>query len=406
MTNAEDAAFTEFLLQKAAEAEGLGYRPALFKQMLAAQGGEATVRQLLSKGKPSDGFTRLWELGRLDLTVEALVVEAQWRRFFDPILLQQAERLLTQSKYAFTRYATLAADSVSIGLQPSHTGAAGGPLPTEPPSPSSRRNSKSFSAFCADLGAPLANRADRWCGYNPKRGLAVFTLWADRIRDGKYVLWDAALRSGDTRIGARELRRVLDDVLSAGHSAYGIRCEPQDAGAPKRERGYFDEDQVLVLDLVKEGPNVVARILGSALAADVAAGRLGSIGPFESAIDDLGLPPPGNTAPERASSGGGGGYRRDAAVRSYVIKRSQGRCEHCGLLGFELPDGSHYVEAHHVIELSAQGPDTVENVIALCPEHHREAHYGRQAEALESALLAKLQLIARGLPDTDQTRAS
>lgn len=405
MTNEEDAAFTEFLLQKAAEAEGMGYRPALFKQMLAAQGGEATVRQLLSKGKPSDGFTRLWELRRLDLTVEALVVETQWRRFFDPILLQQAERLLTQAKYAFTRYAPPAADSAALDLQPSHAGAAGGPLPTEPPTPSSRRNSKSFSAFCAYLGAPLANRADRWCGYNPERGLAVFTLWADRLRDGKYVLWDAALRSGDTRIGARELRQVLDDVLSAGHSAYGIRCEPRDAGATKRERAYFDEDQVLVLDLVAEGPNVVARVLGSALAADVADGRLGSICPFESAIDDVGLPPPGNTAPERAAKGGGGGYRRDGTVRDYVIKRSRGRCEHCGTLGFELPDGSHYVEAHHVIALSAQGPDTVENVIALCPEHHREAHYGKQAEALESALLAKLRLIAKGMAGPARTRA-
>jgi hypothetical protein len=69
MTDAEDAAFTEFLLQKAAEAETRGMARRV--QMLAAQGGESTVRQLLSKGKPSDGFTRLWELGRLDLTVEA-----------------------------------------------------------------------------------------------------------------------------------------------------------------------------------------------------------------------------------------------------------------------------------------------------------------------------------------------
>ncbi len=56
MTRDEDLAFTEFLRQKATEAEALGYRPTQFKQMLASQGGDATVRQLLAKGKPSEGF--------------------------------------------------------------------------------------------------------------------------------------------------------------------------------------------------------------------------------------------------------------------------------------------------------------------------------------------------------------
>lgn len=395
MTPEEDLAFTEFLLQKAGEAEALGYRPAQFKQMLFAQGGSATVRQLLAKGKPSEGFTRLWELGRLDLTVEALIVETKWRLRIDPVLVQQAERLLTRSGYVFSRYA----GSALIGA-PSKT-PANETEPAIPPDPSRRKNTQSFSAFCAYLGAPLANRADRWCGYNVARGFAVFTLWADRLQGDRYVLWDAALRSGDRRIGARELAQVLHDVTSAGHAAYGIRCEPRDAHATPRERGYFDEDQLLVLGLESDGADVVARVLGTISAADVAAGRRGSIAPFESAIDDLGIPPPGNVAPERTTPGGGAGYRRDNAVRDYVIRRSRGRCEYCGDLGFEMVDGSHYVEAHHVIALSAEGPDTVENVIALCPEHHREAHYGKQAEALENALLAKLQAIAGRLTPRD-----
>jgi len=64
MTPNEDRAFTEFLLQKAAEAEALGYNPTKFKRMLSAQGSNATVRQLLANGQPSEGFTRLWELGQ------------------------------------------------------------------------------------------------------------------------------------------------------------------------------------------------------------------------------------------------------------------------------------------------------------------------------------------------------
>lgn len=302
MTPNEDIAFTEFLLNKATEAEALGYRPTQFKQMLGAQGGNATVRQLLAKGKPSEGFTRLWELKRLDLTVEALVVETKWRQLIDPILVQQAERLLTQSGYRFTPFSVLTRTddppqaSVAAPV-PTHSPALALPLqPTRP------KNTQSFSAFCASLGAPLANRADRWCGYNPTRGFAVFTLWADGLHGDRYSLWDEAQRSGDTRIGAIELRRVLKEVISAGHAAYGIRCEPRDANAIQRERGYFDEDQLLVLSLQDEGANVVARVLGAVPATDVAADWRGSMIPFESAIDDLGGPPSGNVAPEKMAA--------------------------------------------------------------------------------------------------------
>lgn len=394
MTPSEDIALVEFLLQKAGEAEALGYRPTQFKQMLNGQGSGATIRQLLAKGKPSEGFTRLWELGRLDLTVEALVVETKWRTLIDPILVQHAERLLTQSRYDFIPFsvstepgrASLTRISAAV---PAHT-----PAPAAPLQPSRKKNTLSFSALCAYLGAPLANRADRWCGYNPIRGFAVFTLWADNLDGDRYVLWDAILRSGDTRTGANELKKVIQEVISAGHAAYGIRCEPRDVHATPRERGYFDEDQVLVLSLEQDDKNVVARVLGATTAADVAAGRRGSVIPFESAIDDLGAPPHGKAVPERTAMRRGAGYRRDDAVRDYVIRRSRGHCEYCGGIGFEMTDGSHYVEAHHVIALSAEGPDTVENVIALCAGHHREAHYGERAESLEMAFLTKLQEVA------------
>lgn len=75
MPPSEDSAFTDFLLQKAIEAQTSGYNPVQLKKMLGEHRGNATVRQLLSSGKASVGFTRLRELGRLDLTVEALVVE-------------------------------------------------------------------------------------------------------------------------------------------------------------------------------------------------------------------------------------------------------------------------------------------------------------------------------------------
>lgn len=398
MTPLQNEAFTVFLLQKAAESEALGYRPTLFKQMLNAQGGEATVRQLLSKGKPTEGFTRLWQLKRLDLSVEALAVESQWRSFIDDALLLQAEKLLRQSDYPFKPF------TASTMPSPSATPAATAlpapvPSPQQSPHPSALpkrpRNNMAFSAFCAWLGAPLVNVADRWCGYNAERRLGVFNLWADRLQGDRYLLWNDAVLSTDNRIGAKELRRVLHQLMDAGHAAYGILSEAEDIDAPTRKRSYFDEQHLLVLRLEEEGANIVAHMLGVIPAVDVAASRPGAALPFDSAIDDLDIPPPGRDASERLPQRGGTGYRRDAAVRSYVIQRSKGRCEHCGTLGFELADGSFYVEAHHVIALSAQGPDTVNNVIALCPEHHRQAHYGKSAAALETAFIEKLHSLGR-----------
>ncbi|MCW1402857.1 HNH endonuclease [Novosphingobium sp. MW5] len=107
------------------------------------------------------------------------------------------------------------------------------------------------------------------------------------------------------------------------------------------------------------------------------------------AINDLDQPDIGNTKPKRGSYSANF-IVRDDRVRKSVLKRAQGRCEHCGELGFKRPDGSHFVEAHHIISLAEQGPDTLDNVIALCPNHHREAHFGESWEQLESELKAKL----------------
>lgn len=100
MTPMEDEEFTTFLRGKAMEAQTeLNYRPALFLQMLGSAGGYRTVSNLISQQKPSDGFTKLWEGGRLDLSVEALVTESKWRRCFEGNLLLAAETRLRQAGY-------------------------------------------------------------------------------------------------------------------------------------------------------------------------------------------------------------------------------------------------------------------------------------------------------------------
>ena len=112
-----------------------------------------------------------------------------------------------------------------------------------------------------------------------------------------------------------------------------------------------------------------------------------------SAIDDLDGGQFGAVEPMRTAYSGTF-FVRDEQVRKRVIKRARGKCEFCGALGFMKPSGGYYVESHHIISLAKQGPDTLDNVIALCANHHREAHFGegwKQLEAKFQAKLAKLR---------------
>jgi len=60
----------------------LGYNATRFIQMLTDQGGAATARHLLWSDTPSDGFTTLWSHHRLDLTVEAHVLQDRFASLF------------------------------------------------------------------------------------------------------------------------------------------------------------------------------------------------------------------------------------------------------------------------------------------------------------------------------------
>lgn len=260
--------------------------------------------------------------------------------------------------------------------------------------PATRRNWTSFSAHCRHLGAPLKNPADRWCGISDEKRMAVFTVWADRLKGGRYVYWNDTKSPHDKRIGARELHQVIRTVMANGYDAYGILCEAKDPTAEKRERGFFHEDTLLVLRFVTESPGLVAYVDGEIPASEVIGNSRKRLAPFRGTVDDLDVLPAGCEQPERVSTTGSG-YRRDDAVREFVLRRAAGVCEHCGTAGFELPNGTRYLEAHHVIALADEGPDTIDNVIALCPAHHREAHYGRSRVVLERSFIQKLRTLNR-----------
>lgn len=101
--------------------------------------------------------------------------------------------------------------------------------------------------------------------------------------------------------------------------------------------------------------------------------------------DQFENPPKGAGIPERVFSTGSV-FKRDPEVRRYVLNRAKGKCEYCGQPGFKMADGRLFLETHHIIPLSEKGPDEVDNVIALCPNHHREAHYGADISGMRDKL--------------------
>lgn len=84
-------------------------------------------------------------------------------------------------------------------------------------------------------------------------------------------------------------------------------------------------------------------------------------------------------------------YERSRTVRDAVLARASGVCELCGTRGFQTASGTIFLETHHVVPLSENGMDQVENVVAICPNDHREAHYGRDAVLIREQLLEILR---------------
>ncbi|WP_228761180.1 HNH endonuclease [Vibrio gigantis] len=71
-------------------------------------------------------------------------------------------------------------------------------------------------------------------------------------------------------------------------------------------------------------------------------------------------------------------YSRDPDVVAEALYRANGRCEKCQAKApfKKRSNGQPYLEVHHIIPLSQGGLDSLSNVISLCPNCHREVHFG------------------------------
>ena len=93
-------AFHEAMLQIYTDAKDqCKYNATRFLQMVTEDGGLAAAKKLVRAPHLSDGFEALYLRGRLDLTIEAVILQEKWRELFSEEELSIARKRLEDLHY-------------------------------------------------------------------------------------------------------------------------------------------------------------------------------------------------------------------------------------------------------------------------------------------------------------------
>lgn len=99
-------------------------------------------------------------------------------------------------------------------------------------------------------------------------------------------------------------------------------------------------------------------------------------------------------------------FKRNFDVIIEVLERANGNCEACFKPApfIRARNDEPYLEVHHLIPLAEGGEDTINNAVAICPNCHREAHFGVPFTIVTAALIVHESkiLIARRGPGRSQ----
>lgn len=229
-----------------------------------------------------------------------------------------------------------------------------------------------------------------WSFENPGQ-LYVLNLWFDHMeQDGDEIFQEINFRpiileyerNKSKKVWARRARKLDKALQNAFNNHIPLRivvCEGQlnDIATDDSEASSVSKR---LLDPVPWAVTEYDMLSGI--------GRLVRGGSYKRFLDQFDLLEANDSLERRETTGNT--FVRSHAVRQAVLARAAGKCEHCGKAGFEMANGDVYLETHHLVALSEGGPDKTSNVFALCPNHHREAHYGRDASGIRNNLLEKI----------------
>lgn len=222
-----------------------------------------------------------------------------------------------------------------------------------------------------------------WAFVQPDRVVAL-NLWLQDMVEPEeggveYMLNLMKPRGDIVGVRATRRRRMLDAIRTAQERRLPIRVIVLTRPPTTRVKGRK-------VELRKLDPTSWAVVSFDASTGDVVLRRGAAAAPF---ADQFSLPDAGTDTPARKPISGSA-LQRDRVVREQVLLRAFGRCEYCGSPGFKLPSGAIFLETHHVVPLAKGGTDRTSNVVAICPNDHREAHYGSRATEMRDELLAFL----------------
>lgn len=94
--------FEEELIKKCEIAQKqCGYKPTRFLQTISKFGGVKTAKEILRKGKVSDGFEMLQQAGLIELTMEAMIIDKKYGELFSDDEVNSCYELLCEHGYYF-----------------------------------------------------------------------------------------------------------------------------------------------------------------------------------------------------------------------------------------------------------------------------------------------------------------
>ncbi|MBO8167892.1 MAG: hypothetical protein H0Z35_01760 [Thermoanaerobacteraceae bacterium] len=79
------------------------YTPTRFLQLVIEKGGVEAAKQLIHKEGGTEGFRKLWEMKRLDLSVEALVLKKKYKELFTDADRAICEKRLAEYDFDFSQ---------------------------------------------------------------------------------------------------------------------------------------------------------------------------------------------------------------------------------------------------------------------------------------------------------------
>lgn len=81
-------------------------------------------------------------------------------------------------------------------------------------------------------------------------------------------------------------------------------------------------------------------------------------------------------------------YKRNPYISEYAKIRARGICQLCGNEApFRDKQNKPYLESHHIIWLSKGGYDSIENIVALCPNCHKKMHIVNNQKDINNLLM-------------------